>query len=49
VQAISGPEALQAEAVRVIKKSGKWEAAIHNGRKVNSYKKQPIIVELQDQ
>ena len=49
VQAISGAEALQAEAVRVIKKSGKWQAAIQNGRKVNSYKKQPIIIELQDQ
>jgi protein TonB len=49
VKAISGPEALQAEAVRVIKRSGQWSVAIQNGRKVNSYKRQPIIVELQDQ
>jgi protein TonB len=44
VQAVSGPEAggLREEAVRVIRKSGKWTAAIQNGRKVKSYKRQPI-------
>jgi protein TonB len=46
VQAISGPEELQAEAVRVIKKSGKWVPAEQNGRKVKSYKKQPIKFQL---
>jgi periplasmic protein TonB len=49
VQAISGPEKLRQEAVRVIKKSGKWDVAIQNGRKVNSYKKQPIVVQLQNE
>jgi protein TonB len=49
VHAISGPELLRPEAERVIKKSGKWEPAIQNGRKVPSYKKQPIVVQLQDQ
>jgi len=42
VQALSGPEELRAEAVRVIKKSGKWTPAIQNGHPVRSYKKQPI-------
>ncbi len=42
VEAISGPDELRAEAVRVIRKSGKWTAAIQNGRKVKSWKKQPI-------
>jgi protein TonB len=49
VQAVSGPEQLRAEAVRVIRKSGKWTAAIQNGRKVNSYKRQPITVQLADE
>jgi len=43
VEAISGPEELRAEAVRVIKKSGKWTPAVQNGRQVKSYKKQPIV------
>ena len=49
VQAVSGPEELRAEAVRVIKKSGKWTAAIQNGRPVNSYKRQPIVVRLENE
>jgi protein TonB len=48
VHAISGPEVLRKEAERVIKKSGKWDPAIQNGRKVSSYKTQPIIVQLTD-
>lgn len=47
VVAISGPEELRAEAVRVIKRSGKWTPAIQNGRKVKSYKKQPIVFKLE--
>jgi protein TonB len=43
VQAIQGPEELRDEAVRVIKKSGQWTPAIQNGRKVKSYKLQPIV------
>jgi len=33
---------LREEAIRVIKKSGKWTAAVQNGRKVKSYKRQPV-------
>jgi TonB family protein len=48
VQAVSGPEigGLREEAVRVIKKSGRWTPAIQHGRQVNSYKKQPIVFRL---
>ncbi|HJU45166.1 MAG TPA: TonB family protein [Chitinophagaceae bacterium] len=46
VQVISGPEELRAEALRVIKKSGKWIPAIQNGHQVKSYKKQPIVFKL---
>lgn len=46
VEAISGPDLLKAEAIRVIKKSGKWTAAIQNGRKVKSYKFQPLTFRL---
>jgi protein TonB len=42
VQAMSGPDELRAEAVRVIKKSGKWTPAIQNGHQVKSYKRQSI-------
>jgi len=43
VQAISGPEELKGEALRVIKKSGQWEPALQNGRHVRSYKRQPLV------
>ncbi|MCA0396888.1 MAG: TonB family protein [Bacteroidetes bacterium] len=46
VEAISGPQELREEAVRVIKKSGKWTPAVQNGRQVKSYKKQPIVFRL---
>ena len=51
VNAISGPEngGLREEAVRVIKKSGKWTPAVQNGRQVKSYKKQPIVFRLEAQ
>jgi protein TonB len=49
VEAVSGPEELRAEAVRVIKKSGKWTPAVQNGNKVKSYKKQPIGFQLNDE
>jgi protein TonB len=49
VEAISGPKELQDEAVRVIKKSGKWTPAVQNGRQVKSYKKQPIKFRLEQQ
>lgn len=47
VEAISGPEELRAEAMRVIKKSGKWNPAIQNGRQVKSYKLQAINFRLE--
>jgi protein TonB len=46
VVAVSGPQELRAEAVRVIKKSGKWTPAIQNGHKVKSYKRQPLGFKL---
>jgi protein TonB len=48
VQAVSGPEegGLREEAIRVIRKSGTWIPAVQNGRKVKSYKKQPVIFKL---
>jgi protein TonB len=49
VEAISGPNELRGEAVRVIKKSGKWTPAVQNGRQVKSYKKQPITFRLESQ
>ena len=47
VHAISGPDPLRAESVRVIKESGKWTPAMDKGKKVASYKKQPINYRLQ--
>ena len=47
VEAISGPQQLRDEAVRVIKKSGQWTPAVQNGRQVKSYKKQPIVFRLE--
>lgn len=49
VEAVSGPNELREEAVRVIKKSGKWTPAVQNGRQVKSYKKQPIVFRLETQ
>ena len=49
VEAVSGPEELRDAAVRVIKKSGNWNPAIQNGRKVKSYKSQPINFKLESQ
>ncbi|MBO9684791.1 MAG: energy transducer TonB [Flavisolibacter sp.] len=36
-----------AEAMRVIKKSGKWKPAIQDGRQVKAYRKQPITFTIQ--
>jgi len=51
VEAISGPKegGLRDEAIRVIKKSGKWTPAVQNGRQVKSYKKQPVTFRLQSE
>jgi len=49
VEAVSGPNELRDAAVRVIKKSGSWKPAVQNGRKVKSYKSQPINFKLEAQ
>jgi periplasmic protein TonB len=49
VEAVSGPNELRDAAVTVIKKSGKWNPAIQNGRKVKSYKSQPVNFKLEAQ
>jgi protein TonB len=49
VEAISGPQELRDEAVRVIRLSGKWTPANQNGRKVRSYKQQAIVFQLNDE
>lgn len=45
VKAISGPEPLSTEAVRVIKKSSKWTPGrqVSGGRYIKSIKKQPFV------
>ncbi|HEY4966726.1 MAG TPA: N-acetylmuramoyl-L-alanine amidase [Puia sp.] len=48
VRAISGPEVFRAESVRLIKESGKWIPAMDKGKKVASYKIQPINYRLQE-
>jgi periplasmic protein TonB len=48
VAAISGPEGLRSAAVAAIRKSGRWEPAVQNGKKVKSYKKQPITIKVED-
>ncbi len=47
IEAISGPPLLQAAAVSVVKLSPNWKPAVQDGRKVKSYKKQPITFRLQ--
>lgn len=40
---------MEQEAVRVLKKSGKWKPAIQNGREVKAYRKQPITFQVLEQ
>ncbi len=49
VKALSGPQELRPESVRIIKESGKWIPAIQAGQKVNAYRKQPIKYRLERQ
>ncbi|MDI3318793.1 energy transducer TonB [Pinibacter soli] len=46
IKAISGPDELKPEAERVMRKSPKWTPAQQSGRKVKSYKRQPITFRL---
>jgi protein TonB len=47
VTAISGPKELQAESMRLIEKVDIWIPAMYNGRKVNSWKTQPVSYKLE--
>ena len=47
IRALSGPERLKAESVRVITESGKWVPARDHGKILSSYHKQPIIFKLE--
>jgi protein TonB len=47
IQAISGPEELKQAAMNTIKKSPNWIPAFQYGKKVKSYKKQPVGFALQ--
>src|ERR1022692_1243898 len=51
VEAVSGPNkgGLREEAIRVIKRSGKWMPAFQYGKYVKSYKKQPFYFKLNNQ
>lgn len=40
---------MEQEAIRVIKKSGKWTPAIQNGREVKAFRKQPITFQVTEQ
>lgn len=37
---------MEQEAVRVLKRSGKWKPAVQNGREVKAYRKQPITFQV---
>ena len=49
VKAISGPDELKSESVRVLVASGKWTPAMNHGKKVICYKRQPIKYRLEKQ
>ena len=47
VQALSGDPLLQQAALKAMVNTPRWIPAVQNGRKVKSYKKQPIVFSLQ--
>ena len=47
IQVASGPEELREAATNVIKKSPNWIPASQDGKKVRSYKKQPVNFSIQ--
>lgn len=49
ITAVSGPEALKAESIRIIRNSGKWKPAKQNRHIVRSYHRQPIHYVLERQ
>ena len=40
---------MEQEAIRVLKRSGKWKPAVQNGREVKAYRKQPITFQVLEQ
>jgi len=48
IEAIDGPELLREAAIDIIKKSPNWKPAQQHGRKVKSYKIQPITFKIQE-
>lgn len=49
VEAIKGPMELRQSAMLVIKRSPDWTPETQNGKKVRSYKMQPIIFRLEEE
>jgi protein TonB len=49
VKALSGPDVLKPESIRIVKESGKWIPAMDNGHNVACYRKQPIKYRLEKQ
>jgi TonB family protein len=47
IHVVSGPEALKAESIRIIRESGKWIPAKDHGKLVKSFRKQPIVYALE--
>jgi N-acetylmuramoyl-L-alanine amidase/Gram-negative bacterial TonB protein C-terminal len=47
IHALSGPEELRMESVRILQESGKWIPAKNNGDIVESYRMQPINYKLE--
>lgn len=47
IEAQSGPDLLREAALNVIRESPRWVPAVQNGKKVKSYKKQPITFRIQ--
>jgi N-acetylmuramoyl-L-alanine amidase len=47
IHALSGPEQLRMESVRIIRESGKWIPARNNGDIVESYCRQPVNYKLE--
>ena len=46
IQAIGGPDILKDAALKAVSQSPRWKPAMQDGRKVKSYKKQPIVFKL---
>ena len=47
LEAISGPDILKEAALKAFKNTPNWIPAVQDGRKVKSYKKQPITFKIQ--